>query len=145
MKVLTQYALQFVGLPYRWGGNSPVLGMDCSGFIQELLASVGLDPRGDQTAQKLYYILKTDESQVQHSDERAGNLIFYGLSTDQITHVSFQLDANRVIESGGGGPLTLTARDADAHGAFIKIRHVRHRKDIIVAKLRPDYKSVGIK
>ena len=47
------YAKLFIGKPYLWGGEGPE-GYDCSGFIQEVLSCIGLDPKGDQTAQGLY-------------------------------------------------------------------------------------------
>ncbi len=31
-----QYGLTFIGTPYIWGGNNLTIGVDCSGFIQQL-------------------------------------------------------------------------------------------------------------
>ena len=54
MKKLVDYALSFTKIPYRWAGDDPMAGFDCSGYLQEVLASVGMDPRGDQTSQALH-------------------------------------------------------------------------------------------
>jgi cell wall-associated NlpC family hydrolase len=54
MDLLIQYAMSFIGVPYRWGGSNPITGFDCSGLVQEILKSVYMDPPGDQTAEALY-------------------------------------------------------------------------------------------
>lgn len=35
-----QYALNFVGTPYVWGGNDPKHGIDCSGLVQQMYGEV---------------------------------------------------------------------------------------------------------
>lgn len=35
------YALNFIGTPYVWGGNSPTKGVDCSGLVQQMFGTFG--------------------------------------------------------------------------------------------------------
>lgn len=128
MKLLIEYALQHVGLPYRWGGDDPVDGYDCSGLVQELLASVGMDPRGDQTAHGLYSYFRLHGVLTLHP--QAGALAFYG-TRKKITHVGFCLDGESMLEAGGGGSKTKTKNDAARQNAYIRIRPIKRRNDLV--------------
>jgi cell wall-associated NlpC family hydrolase len=142
MKILYDYAMSFLGLPYLWGGDDPIKGFDCSGFVQELLISAGAhpEPSKDLTAQGLYDAL-------QHkgiwSVYTCGALAFYGKDALHIVHVAMLLDQYRIIEAGGGGSTTLDQDVAARQNAFIRIRHVNRRKDLI-AVIRPPYVSIGM-
>lgn len=47
---VVNYALQFVGNPYVWGGNSLTNGVDCSGFVHEVYKHFGIStPRYSQS------------------------------------------------------------------------------------------------
>lgn len=140
MNTLITYAMSFIGRPYKYGGDDPMSGFDCSGFVQELLASVGLDPKGDQTAQGLYDALAISST---HGVYGPGVIAFYGESVRKITHVAFCVDSYRMIEAGGGGSATLTAEDAAKQNAYIRMRLIKSRKDM-VATLKPVYYTIGV-
>lgn len=127
--------------PYKWMGNNPLEGMDCSGFVQWGLKSVGLDPPGDQTAQALFDYFRDHGNSVMHT---RGALVFYGKDIKSITHVAVMLNPYQIIEAGGGDRLTLDHATAAAKGACIRIRHVREREKEIVAIIRPDFSKIGL-
>lgn len=139
MKLLIDYALQLVGLPYRWGGDDTIEGFDCSGLAQELLASVGFDPPGDQTAEGLRQHFMEHGRPL--NMPQVGALVFYG--KEKATHVAFCVDFFRIIEAGGGGSKTISEKAAADQNAYVRIRPWNHRKDILGIYM-PDYKSVGI-
>lgn len=137
MDRLVEYALQFVGQPYRWGGDDTINGFDCSGFVQELLASVGMDPPGDQTADALYRYFLVNGKPDLTDEPLAGELVFFG-KPERITHIGFCIDGFRMIEAGGGGSRTTSREAAARDNAYIRIRPINRRKDLI-GRIMPDY------
>lgn len=132
--IAVAYAKTFLGVPYRWGGEHPSAGYDCSGFLQEILASVGLDPPGDQTAQSLYYALLSQCHGLE--SPQAGAILFFGKSLEKIGHVAFAISGYHMIEAAGGNHKTTTLEVAVSQKAFVKIRPIVSRKDL-VARLLP--------
>lgn len=120
--------LRFLNIPYIWGGDDPIFGYDCSGLVQELLAMVGLDPVGDQTAQALFNYF---EDRGVEGPRQLGTLVFFGSSTKKITHVGMMLDDYLMIEAGGGGSKTTDHSQAIKHNAYVRIRPFNTRKDIV--------------
>lgn len=128
-KQLFQLAcLQFLKIPYMWGGDDPIKGFDCSGLVQELLSMIGLDPIGDQTAQGLFDYFKENSKE---GPRDTGTLCFYGASLQKITHVALMLDTVTIIEAGGGGSKTTTPEAAAAQNAYVRLRPFNHRKDLV--------------
>lgn len=136
------YAMSMVGTPYKWGGNGPD-GYDCSGFIQEVLASVGQQPPIDKSSQELFEFYAKISKPLARHRPRAGSLVFYGSGINHITHVDFAIDAYRVVGAIGGNMATRTVEQARAKGAFVKVRPINYRPDI-VAVLFPNYHSIGL-
>ncbi len=139
MNLLIDYAMSFVGTPYKWGGATPIGGIDCSGLVQCILSAAGIDPIGDQTAQALYNYFETNGSVNTYG---AGALAFYGESVAKVTHVAFCVDQYRMIEAGGGGSKVNTLQDAIVHEAFVRVRLIKSRKDL-VSVIKPRYVLIG--
>lgn len=68
---LVAYALQFVGNPYKWGGNSLTEGCDCSGFVHLIYAHFGFStPRYSQS-------FKSVGQPVAYENIKAGDIVVY--------------------------------------------------------------------
>ena len=64
---VVDYAVQFVGNPYRWGGTSLTNGADCSGFVMSVYSAFGVSlPHSSYKMRSVGY--GVDASQVQPGD-----------------------------------------------------------------------------
>ncbi len=91
------YACGQRGLPYVWGGNGPLSGdsgFDCSGLTKAAYAAAGIHiPRSAQT--------QYDEGPVAPASQpiMPGDLVFFGTSTNAVTHVGIAISATRMIDA----------------------------------------------
>ncbi len=89
---LVNYAMQFVGNPYVWGGTSLTNGADCSGFVQSVYAAYG------------YSLPRVAASQagcgveVSLSDLQPGDLLFYSYD-GSIGHVAIYAGGGTVVHA----------------------------------------------
>lgn len=90
---VANYAVQFVGNPYVWGGTSLTNGADCSGFVQTIYKNFGYSiPR---TAD----VQGTVGTQVSLSAVAPGDLIFYDHGTGSIKHVALYIGDGKVVHA----------------------------------------------
>ncbi len=122
------YLYSFLNVPYRWGGASPLVGLDCSGLAQHALAWLGLDPPGDQSADGLYRHFRAHGTTVPIAD--LGTICFYGQEA-RVTHVAIAIDGQRMIEAGGGNARTVTRAVAEQQDARVKISRIKRRVDLL--------------
>jgi len=138
-KAVLDYAYSFLGTPYRWGGDDPLTGIDCSGLALEVLKAAGIY-RGsfDTTAQGLYSDLLQKGFAEETKQPDVLCLAFYGKSDKEITHVGICVSPTHMIEAGGGGSKVIDIKSASDANAFVRIRPIDSRSDI-VAILKPKY------
>ena len=116
-------------------------GFDCSGLVIEIGMSIGLFPAGyDNTAQGLYNMFSTGDRGL-GTVKGFGSLAFFGKTVDSITHVGFMLDSYRMNEAGGGGSKTTDLKAAEKANAFVRVRPLSWRKDL-VAIIKPNYSKI---
>ena len=91
-------AEQLVGTPYRFGGNSPTEGFDCSGFVHWVFLRQGIDlPRTARAMSK---------SGVRVAARRAvllpGDLLFFAEKGAAVSHVAIYAGDGRIIHASSG-------------------------------------------
>jgi cell wall-associated NlpC family hydrolase len=115
----TKVAWSLYGIPYKWGGDDPMYGYDCSGFVIEILQSVGiLDSRGDWTAAGLYR--KFFDKRI--DNPQCGALAFYKHTGGTVYHVKYCVNDELTLGADGGGSTTTDLNKAASKNAFIKLR-----------------------
>ena len=91
---IVNYALQFVGNPYVYGGTSLTNGTDCSGFTQSVLANFGININRTAGAQS------QGGKSVDLSQLEPGDLLFYEGSGDYgIGHVTMYIGNGQVVHA----------------------------------------------
>lgn len=90
---IVNYACQFVGNRYVWGGTSLTNGCDCSGFTQSVLKHFGISiPRVSRDQARSG--VKVDSSSM-----RPGDLIFYANRKGTINHVGMYIGNGQVVNA----------------------------------------------
>ena len=91
---LASAALDLIGIRYKWGGNSPETGLDCSGLVRYVFQQVtGVTlPR---TAKDMSRV----GTQVAVSDLQPGDLVFFNTRRFAFSHVGIYLGDNRFVHA----------------------------------------------
>ena len=90
---IINYAMQFEGYPYVWGGDSPSTGFDCSGFVQYVYAHFGIDlPR--TTFEQV-----NCGTPVSLSDVKPGDLVFEMPSPEGPNHVGIYIGNGKILDA----------------------------------------------
>ncbi len=90
---LVEYAKQFLGNPYVWGGTSLTKGCDCSGFVLSVYKHFGVTLSHHSGSQA------KEGTKISYSDLQPGDLIFYGNSRGSINHVAIYIGGGQIIHA----------------------------------------------
>lgn len=115
---LVQYAKQFVGNPYVWGGTSLTNGADCSGFVLSIYKKYGVSLPHSSVAQAGY------GTKVSLAEAKPGDLIFYG-NSKSINHVAIYIGSGQVVH-------------ASSKRTGIKISNATYRSPVTIRRILPD-------
>ncbi len=89
---ICQYAKQFLGNPYVWGGTSLTNGADCSGFVLSVFAKYGVSlPHSSRAQANMGTSISAGELQ-------PGDLVFYAKG-GTINHVALYIGGGQVIHA----------------------------------------------
>lgn len=89
---LCQYAKEFLGNPYVWGGTSLTRGADCSGFVLSVFKKFGVNLPHSSVAQA------GSGTAIKVSEAQPGDLVFYG-NGKSINHVAIYIGGGQVIHA----------------------------------------------
>jgi len=117
-----EYGARFLGKAYRWGGDDPLVGFDCSGLMVEMLKATGRLPRdGDWSAAELANRFPVT------AVLKPGVLVFWNRG-GAIGHVEMVWavhdDTVVTIGASGGGSGTTSDEAAIKANAFVKLRPI---------------------
>jgi cell wall-associated NlpC family hydrolase len=101
-------ALTTVGTPYRWGGESPATGFDCSGLVRWAYGRVGVELPHNS------YALYSEGRRVRETRMDVGDILFF----EGLGHVGLYLGNGRMVHSPETGRNVEVVRlDATNYGA----------------------------
>lgn len=90
---IVNYAMQFLGNPYVWGGTSLTKGADCSGFTLSVLGKYGIGLPHYSVSQS------NMGKKIESSAMRPGDLIFYSDKSGTINHVAMYIGNGQIIHA----------------------------------------------
>ena len=100
-------AISLVGTPYRYGGNTPEGGFDCSGLVNYVFRDM-LDLRLPRTSREL---AATQGPRIATDRLASGDLVFFG-SDGQVSHVGIYVGEGRFVHApNSGGTVRLDRLD----------------------------------
>jgi cell wall-associated NlpC family hydrolase len=86
-------ALQWIGTPYVWGGNTPGVGLDCSGLVQQALAAIGV--RVPRTSEQQY----AASQRIRADQVQPGDLVFFSSDGPGATHVGLIVAPGEMVDA----------------------------------------------
>lgn len=91
---VTRLAMRYLGVRYRWGGNDPRSGMDCSGFVKHIYAQMGIHlPRRARDQAKVGIPITRFE------DLRPGDRLYFAIKGKEIDHTGLYIGDGYFIHS----------------------------------------------
>ena len=91
---LIMNAMGLLGVAYRFGGNSPVSGLDCSGFMQYIFRK-SMNINLPRTSSEMAQI----GTQISRSALQVGDMVFFNTAGRRISHVGMYIGDNRFIHA----------------------------------------------
>jgi cell wall-associated NlpC family hydrolase len=97
-----------IGVRYRWGGNTPDSGLDCSGFVRYVFQ----DTLGMTLPRRAEEMSRVGEK-VRVSDLKPGDLVFFNTMRRSFSHVGIYIGDNKFVHSPSTGS-TIRVDDMDS-------------------------------
>ena len=109
-QAVIDYAKQFLGTPYVWGGTSLTSGVDCSGFVMSVYKNFGVD------LYRTTFDMYNQGTPVNKEDLIPGDLVFFQTYAAGPSHVGIYVGDNSFIEAADDG-VSITSLDREYQAA----------------------------
>jgi cell wall-associated NlpC family hydrolase len=113
-------ALNMIGVRYRWGGNTPDSGLDCSGFVRYVFQ----DTLGMTLPRRAEEMSRVGEK-VRVSELKPGDLVFFNTMRRSFSHVGIYIGDNKFVHSPSTGS---TVRVDDMDNSYWEKRYTGARR-----------------
>lgn len=98
-------ALFLINTPYRYGGNSPSAGFDCSGFVQYVFSAFSTKPLPRTARQWAQASTPIRKAYLQR-----GDLVFFNTSGRSYSHMGIYIGRGRFVHAPSSGKVVSIAR-----------------------------------
>ena len=92
-------ALGLVGTPYKYGGNSPDTGFDCSGLINYVF----LNGAGIQLPRTTRELIDIDAPEIKNSQLYPGDLVYFNTLGGRVSHIGIYVGERRFVHAPSSG------------------------------------------
>lgn len=120
-------AISLVGTPYRWGGNTPQAGFDCSGLVGYVFRTEA-DMELPRTSRA---IAALDAPKISKTDLEPGDLLFFG-RRHRVNHVAIYVGHGRFVNAPDKGG---TVRLDELDGSYWR-DHYLFAKRVLIPRVR---------
>lgn len=107
-------AMQYLGVPYVWGGSSPATGFDCSGLTSYVYAQIGVSLPHHAASQYNYGV------PVAYSDLQPADLVFFS----GLGHMGMYIGGGQFIHAPHTGDVVKISSMAERMGSYVGARRV---------------------
>ena len=123
-------ALNMIGVRYRWGGNTPDSGLDCSGFVRYVFQ----DTLGMALPRRAEEMSRVGEK-VRMSELKPGDLVFFNTMRRTFSHVGIYIGDNKFVHSPSTGS---TIRVDELDSSYWEKRFTGARRVETAFPMKPD-------
>jgi cell wall-associated NlpC family hydrolase len=92
-------AISLVGTPYKYGGNSPETGFDCSGLINYVF----LNSAGIQLPRSTRELIDIDAPEIKNDQLYPGDLVYFNTAGGRVSHIGIYVGERRFVHAPSSG------------------------------------------